>query len=95
MFVVTVVFVIKPEHVDDFAPAMLKNARASLDLEPGCRRFDVCRDPENPTVTFLYELYDDKAAFQEHLSRPHFKAFDANVAPWVASKQVKTYLLET
>lgn len=94
MFVVTVVFTIKPEHVDDFSPAMLENARTSLEVEPGCKQFDVCRDPENPAVTFLYELYDDKAAFQDHLSRPHFKSFDAKVAPWVASKQVKTYVLE-
>lgn len=94
MFVVTVTFVIKPEHVADFAPAMLANARASLETEPGCRRFDVCRDPANPTVTFLYEIYDDKAAFDVHKSMPHFKAFDAQVAPWVADKQVKTWVLE-
>ncbi|MEK9671778.1 MAG: putative quinol monooxygenase [Rhodospirillaceae bacterium] len=93
MYVVTVTFVIKPEHIDDFAPAMIENACASLDLEPGCRHFDVCRDPNDPATTFLYELYDDLEAFQTHKGMPHFKDFDAKTAPWVASKAVKTWVI--
>jgi len=94
MFVVTVTFVIKPEHVDDFAEAMVANARASLKIEPACRQFDVCRDPNDPAVTFLYELYENEAAFQDHLAEPHFKSFDAEVAPWIVSKEVKTWVLD-
>ena len=94
MFVVTVTFVIKPEHIGDFAPAMLENARASAETEPGCRRFDVCRDPRDPAVTFLYEIYDDADAFEAHKATDHFKSFDALVAPWVSSKEVKTWTLE-
>ena len=94
MFVITVTFVIKPDHVEDFARAMLANARASLEREAGCRRFDVCRDPGDPAVTFLYEIYDDKAAFEVHKATPHFESFDVEVAPWVASKEVKTWTLD-
>ena len=94
MFVVTVTFVVKPEHIEDFAPAMMENAQASLDLEPGCQRFDVCRDPKNPAITFLYEIYDDEAAFVAHKAMPHFKSFDALVMPWVASKEVRTWILD-
>ena len=94
MFVVTVTFVIKPEHVAEFDPAMRANARASLENEPGCHRFDVCRDGKDLAVTFLYEIYDDEAAFQTHKRTGHFTAFDALVAPWVASKEVKTWQLD-
>jgi quinol monooxygenase YgiN len=38
---------------------------------PGCRQFDVCRDPLDPALFFLYELYDDEAAIQAHLDSPH------------------------
>lgn len=93
MFVVTVNFVIKPAHVDEFAQAMIDNARASRKNEPGCRHFDVCRDADDPTVTFLYEIYDSEAAFKNHLAEPHFKSFDAAVAPWIATKKVKTWVL--
>lgn len=94
MFVVTVTFVLKPEHIEAFQPAMIENARASLDTEPGCRRFDVSRDANDPAVTFLYEIYDDAAAFEAHKATAHFKSFDALVAPWLASKEVKTWVLD-
>jgi len=91
MHVITVVFKIKPEHADAFAAAMTENARASLENEPGCHQFDVAFAPDDPTTCFLYELYTDKPAFQEHLEAPHFKTFDAKVAPWLAEKSVQAY----
>lgn len=94
MFVVTVTFVLKSEHVEQFRPAMIENARASLETEPGCRRFDVCRDPNDPCITFLYEIYDDADAFEAHKATRHFQAFDALVAPWLVSKEVKVFVLE-
>jgi len=90
MHVITVEFTLRREHVESFMPAMRENARASLAEEPGCLQFDVCVDPEDPARVFLYEVYADAAAFRAHLAAPHFKAFDAAVGPWVASKAVRT-----
>ena len=90
-FVVTVEFVIKPEFVGEFTAAMIENASTSRRDEAGCRQFDVCVLPSDPAQIFLYEIYDDRAAFDVHLASPHFKAFDAKVAAWVASKTVRLY----
>jgi (4S)-4-hydroxy-5-phosphonooxypentane-2,3-dione isomerase len=92
MYVVIVEFRIKPERVADFMPLMLENAHASRETEPGCRLFDVCVDPADKTSVFLYELYDDRAAFDAHLATAHFKRFDAAVAPMVAAKAVRTLI---
>ena len=54
---------------------MLANAKVSRETEPGCRQFDVCVEADTGR-TFLYELYDDRAAFEAHLASAHFKAFD-------------------
>jgi (4S)-4-hydroxy-5-phosphonooxypentane-2,3-dione isomerase len=89
MYVVIVDFKIKPERLAEFMPRMLDNARASRETEPGCRVFDVCVDPKEKTKVFLYEVYDDRAAFDAHLATAHFKRFDAAVAPMVASKAVR------
>ena len=89
MYVVIVDFKIKPERLAEFMPLMLENARASRETEPGCRRFDVCVDPKEKTSVFLYELYDDRAAFDAHLATAHFKRFDPAVTPMVASKAVR------
>lgn len=95
LYVVTVTFRIKPEHADEFLNAMRENARLSLELEPGCHRFDVALGEDGPETIFLYELYSDRAAFDAHLAAEHFKSFGATVTDWVASKDVACYVLPT
>ncbi|WP_068118635.1 putative quinol monooxygenase [Tropicimonas marinistellae] len=91
MYAVTVRFSIKPSHFAEFLLLMVHNARTSLALEPGCRQFDVCTDPDQPDRVFLYELYDDRAAFESHLQAEHFREFDAAVAPMIAEKSVDCF----
>jgi quinol monooxygenase YgiN len=89
MQALVVEFRIKPAHVDAFDVAIRANAQASVEREPGCRQFDVCRDPTEPTLFFLYELYDDEDAIQAHLRSAHFLQMDAATAPWVDAKVVR------
>jgi (4S)-4-hydroxy-5-phosphonooxypentane-2,3-dione isomerase len=90
MYVVIVDFTVKREFFEQFRAAMVGNARASFDREPGCRQFDVCVAPEDPATIFLYEVYDDQAAFDAHLATPHFLAFNQMTSPWIADKRVRT-----
>ena len=92
MFVVTVTFTLKEGAMDRFLPLIHANARASLEREPGCARFDVCLSPQGDRV-FLYELYDDEAAFAAHKATPHFADFDRDSAALVADKSVSTWSL--
>ena len=89
LLALVVEFRIKPEFVDAFATAIEDNARASRDSEPGCRQFDVCRDPADASLFFLYELYDDEAAIQAHLKSAHFLQMNETTAGWVQSKAVR------
>jgi quinol monooxygenase YgiN len=93
MFVVTVTFEVMPDKAKDFHKAVLKQAENSLKLEERCRRFDVCVDNEHNHRVFLYEIYDDAAAFQTHLQSDHFKAFDAVVRPWLLNKTIENWSL--
>ncbi|RZL99481.1 MAG: antibiotic biosynthesis monooxygenase [Variovorax sp.] len=87
-------FQIHADHAEAFAEAIARNARASLHEEPGCSRFDVCRDPGDPGAFFLYELYDDPDAIAAHLASPHFRDFDALTRDWVLRKTVRTQVLQ-
>jgi (4S)-4-hydroxy-5-phosphonooxypentane-2,3-dione isomerase len=89
MLALVVEFRIKPAHVDAFDAAIRANAQASVEREPGCRQFDVCRDPDDAALFFLYELYDDEAAIQAHMQSPHFLHMNAATAAWVESKVVR------
>ncbi len=93
MYVVTVVFQIRPDAVAAFLPLMLDNARASLAQEPDCLRFDVCQDDAEPNRIFLFEIYSDRAAFEAHLESGHFHAFSEASTPMVADKRVETWTL--
>lgn len=91
MFIIVVFFEVKAAHVAEFKDAIMTNAKASVDDEPGCRQFDVAQAPEDEASFFLYEIYDDEAAFKAHTETTHFKSFDALSAPWVKDKKVLTY----
>ena len=92
MLLVAVTFEIAPDEAELFAHRVQQQAADSLE-EPGCSRFDVWRDPGDDSRFFLFEIYDDRAAFDAHLESMHFKAFDQEVAPWVHSKTIETWTL--
>jgi (4S)-4-hydroxy-5-phosphonooxypentane-2,3-dione isomerase len=78
MYTVIVNLQVKPDMVDAFLEAMGENSRASRRDEPGCLRFDVHRDNDDPTHFVLYELYADERAFTEgHRSAPHYEKWRA------------------
>lgn len=91
MFVVVVFFDIKADRVDFFREAMVRQARRCLELEPGCRQFDVAQDPQVPTSFFLYEVYDDEAAFEAHKASQHFADFGPTVKDYIESRKLLTY----
>lgn len=93
MYVVLVEFVVKPGSVDRFREAVLLQAENSLNGEAACRRFDVAFDDERPERCLLYELYDDRAAFDAHLATNHFKRFNGETAEMVASKDISCWRL--
>ncbi|MDI1342451.1 putative quinol monooxygenase [Polaromonas sp.] len=92
MYIVTVTFQIEPAHMAQFMIAMQANAEESLLRERDCHQFDVCVALDDPTRVFLYEVYTSAAAFQTHLTMPHFKSFNTLSTPWVKSKAVNLYL---
>lgn len=91
MFAVCVTFRIRPDAIDLFLPRMHRQARDSLSQEVGCHRFDVCLDSAKPGTVFLYEIYEDKAAFELHSASEHFLSFAEDVANYVVGKDVETF----
>jgi quinol monooxygenase YgiN len=40
--------------------------------EPGNRFYQAHRSPEDPQLFYLYEQYEDEAAYQAHMDSEHF-----------------------
>jgi quinol monooxygenase YgiN len=67
------------ENREEFLGLCIYDSDHSLADEMGCRQFDVVTSEEDPGSIVLYEAYDDRAAFDVHLTMPHFAVFAAGV----------------
>jgi autoinducer 2-degrading protein len=92
-FAITVDFTLKPGALASFRKLIDKNAEDSCSREPGCRRFDVLVPNEPGDKVFLYEIYNDRAAFDAHLKTPHFDVFNRESEAFVLAKNVVQYTL--
>jgi quinol monooxygenase YgiN len=59
----------------DRVRAALGNMVAPTRAEPGNEAYEVCLDPDDPTVFAIYERYVDKAAFEAHTESSHFSTW--------------------
>jgi autoinducer 2-degrading protein len=93
-YVITVAFDVETAERARFLDLVCRNAAASLDSEPGCLRFDVLvpQGDGEPDV-LLYEIYEDREAFQAHLDSEHFRDFDTTTRAAVRRKTVQEYEL--
>ncbi|MBA2590227.1 MAG: antibiotic biosynthesis monooxygenase [Alphaproteobacteria bacterium] len=85
-YVVTVDFGTAPENFERFKVMMAENAKASVANEAGCQQFNVYELATTPNHLFLYEVYDDEAAFQQHLAAAHYKHFKDTSDPIITSR---------
>ena len=91
MYIVTVVFVVKAAHLEQFNARVRQQAKDSLEREADCHRFDVATGIADPQQIFLYEIYSSERAFEDHLASAHFKSFNAATQDWVESKSVNRW----
>ena len=75
MFIVLVKVQVRPELLGEFTTAILENATLSMQRDPGCVRFDVLQQEDDPTRWFFYEVYEREQAWVDHRASPHFRAF--------------------
>ena len=88
-FAVIVEFRLKAGTRPAFRPLVDANARASARKE-ACRRFDGLEPESQADSILLYEIYDDRAAFQTHLASDHYRSFAEASADLCAGKTVTT-----
>jgi quinol monooxygenase YgiN len=78
---------VRPDVVEPFQARLRRHAETSVEAEPGCHRFDVHQERNDPALFFLIEVYDDEAALEAHRQSPHYKAFREDVADWVVDRK--------
>jgi autoinducer 2-degrading protein len=80
---------IVPAERDNYLAAIKENSEAAIQ-EPGCRQFDILVLADDPNHLFLYEVYDNEAAFKTHRASEHFKKYAGLTATMVAKRVTRT-----
>ncbi|MBZ0148296.1 MAG: antibiotic biosynthesis monooxygenase [Pseudorhodoplanes sp.] len=77
---------VREDVANNFRDRLLRHARTSLDVEPGCQLFDIHQDIKDPTLFLLIEVYANDAAFDAHRTSPHYLQFREDVKDWVVER---------
>jgi quinol monooxygenase YgiN len=80
---------VKPSFIARFRDLIADNAKACVEGEVGCQRFDVLCDPAEPGRFVLYEIYDDKEAFAAHFASSHYLSFAAAIDNQIDQRAIR------
>lgn len=72
---------ILPEHIDDYIENMRICAEKS-NQEPGCIRYEVMQDVDDPSIMLLFQVFEDDAAYQVHQDSEHHRAWIELSGDW-------------
>jgi quinol monooxygenase YgiN len=78
-YVVAARWTAKPGHEQQLLE-MLKRVMVESRAEPGTQLYQVSRSVDDPRVFFLFEVYDDEAAYEEHAASKRFQTAEFRIA---------------
>ncbi|MDQ2755097.1 MAG: antibiotic biosynthesis monooxygenase [Actinomycetota bacterium] len=84
-FALVVRFTLEPGHEDSFDALVAETLDGIRSHEPGTLVYTSHRVDGEPAVRIFYELYRDRAAFEEHERQPHTRRFLAEREQHVAA----------
>jgi autoinducer 2-degrading protein len=76
---------IVPGQIENYLASLKENGAASVH-EPGCRAFNIAVSQKNTNHVFVFEVYDNAAAFDAHVQTDHFKKYAATTKDMVAKR---------
>jgi quinol monooxygenase YgiN len=90
-YVVTAKWTAKPGEEEAVLGCIRKLAGPSR-AEPGCQYYQPTRSPDDPRVFFLFEIYDDEAAYKAHGESEHFQTYGfGDAVPRLESRERAFY----
>lgn len=81
----------EPQHRTALRAALVFLARTTLDKRRGCARFDVGSDDLDGTGFLLYQVYESRACYLEHLELPEYAEHRVLTDPWTKTRRLLSY----
>lgn len=77
--------VIDPAQLEGYRALLAEEIEASVESEPGVLMLHAVAERERPEQIRILEVYADRAAYEAHLTTPHFLKYKAGTAGMVKS----------
>ena len=91
MLILQVFIHVKREFLESFLAATKENSKGSVQ-EPGCVRFDVLQQKEDPTRIVLHEIYRHPSDLDHHRTTAHFAKWRDTVPEMLAEPRYSVQL---
>lgn len=79
---------IDPAQLGAYNAALKAQMNAAIATEPGVLTYYAVADKANPSHITILEIYADTAAYQHHITTPHFKKYKATVQNMIKSLEL-------
>lgn len=80
--------VVDAAFLDAFRTALKEEVESSVKLEPGVETLYATSAMEEPTHFMILEIYSDQAAYESHITTPHFLKYKAATQHMVRSLEL-------
>ena len=77
-----------PGQLENYLVAIKEVGAAAIKTEPGCSEFDITVSQKDPNHLFIFEVYENAAAFDAHLKSDHYKKYAATAKDVVTKREV-------
>ncbi|RWC31888.1 putative quinol monooxygenase [Mesorhizobium sp.] len=79
---------IDPDQIDSYKTLLAEEIEASVRIEPGVLFLHAVSEKGAPEKVRVIECYADQAAYEAHLTTPHFLKYKTQTANMVRSLQL-------
>lgn len=79
---------VDPLQLDKYSAALKEQMATAVRVEPGVITYYAMADKSDPSSITILEIYADTAAYQLHITTPHFKKYKETVKDMVISLQL-------
>lgn len=79
---------VDPAQLEQYNAALTLQMNSAIRLEPGVLSYYAVADKKVPSHITIIEVYADSAAYQHHITTPHFLQYKATVKDMVKSLEL-------
>lgn len=93
MYVIFNIIRVKQEYLEPFLAGVTQHAKNSS-AEPGCVRYEVMQDKNEPHIVCLYEVFRDEDAFNKHRTYDFYLTWMESSKHWRHSENRIRHVLD-